>query len=158
MSDLESGLKEAVAEAQARGPRKGREADIVRGAHSQYIEGSVYAGHIKGEDAREFTHRETEIVSSRTNGADKRPALTAPQVIETILELTKQAREIDALMYELSDALAGGSDSPQVNLDSPGNEPAMSIFDRMGLGLLELTRALESVDRNVKRSLGAVKS
>jgi hypothetical protein len=146
MSDLESGLKEAIAEAQAKG--------------------------------REFTHRETErhdvpshIVRSPSqpgkygrpmpnfNGAeqDKRPPLTAPQVIETILELTKQAREIEALAFELSDALAGGSDSRQVEV-SPSNTPDMSIFDRMGLGLLELTRTLESIDRNVKRGLGAVKS
>jgi hypothetical protein len=145
MSDLESGLKEAIAEAQAKG--------------------------------REFTHRETErhdvpshIVRSPSqpgkygrpmpnfNGAEQgRPPLTAPQVIETIMELTKQAHEIEALAFELSDALAGGSDSRQVEV-SPSNTPEMSIFDRMGLALLELTRTLESIDRNVKRGLGAVKS
>jgi hypothetical protein len=146
MSDIESGLKEAIAEAQAKG--------------------------------REFTHRETErhdvpshIVRSphqpgrfgrplpNFNGAeqDRRPPLTAPQIIETIMELTKQAHEIEALAFELSDALAGGSDSRQVEV-SPSNTPEMSIFDRMGLALLELTRTLESIDRNVKRGLGAVKS
>jgi hypothetical protein len=126
MADIEQGLKEAIAEAQAKG--------------------------------REFTHRETEIVRSRTNGADKRLPLTAPQVIETIMELSKQAHEIEALAYELSDALSGARDVPQEGMTSPNNAPDMSIFDRMGLGLLELTRTLESIDRNVKRGLGAVKS
>jgi hypothetical protein len=145
LSDIESGLKEAIAEAQAKG--------------------------------REFTHRETErhdvpshIVRSPSqpgkygrpmpnfNGAeqDKRPPLTAPQVIETIMELTKQAELLEGLAFELSDALAGGSDGLQHNA-SPANAPSMSVFDRMGLELLALTRVIESIDRNVKRGLGAVK-
>jgi hypothetical protein len=139
MSDLESGLKEAVAEAQARNPRQGTDfADAI--------------GHIVRSPSQPGKYGRT------LNGAEQgRPPLTAPAVIETIIELCKQAGEIEALVYELSDALAGGSDSPQVNLASPGNEPSMSIFDRMGLALLGLTRTLESIDRNVKRGLGAVK-
>ena len=72
------------------------------------------------------------------------------------MELTKQAHALDSLAWELSDALAGGADKVPF-VSPPANEPAMSIFDRMGLGLLELTRTIESIDRNVKRSLGAVK-
>jgi hypothetical protein len=137
MSDIEQGLKEAIAEAQAKG--------------------------------REYTHAETDIIRSRPrgqygariggiagNGEDKRPPLTAPAVIETILELTKQAYAIEALAFELGDALAGGSDQQQGH-PVPSNTPEMSVFDRMGIALLDLTRALESIDRNVKRGLGAVK-
>ena len=133
MSDLESGLKEAIENAR---PRKGREADIVRGAHREWVEGSTYTPY--------------------RNGDDKRPAMTAPAVIETITELTKQAELLEGLAFELSDALAGGSDSPQHNA-SPINAPSMSVFDHMGLELLALTRVMESIERQVKRGLGAVK-
>ena len=135
MSDLESGLKQAV-ESATRGQR-GRnllaEATAIHGNH--------------GDSLRPF------IISG---GQEPRPAMTAPAIIETIMELTKQAHALDSLAWELSDALAGGADKVPL-VSPPGNEPAMSIFDRMGLGLLELTRAIESIDRNVKRSLAAVK-
>ena len=121
MSDLESGLKQAV--------------ESARGMHA-------YSGKLEPR--------------AKHNGEEHRPAMTAPAIIETIIELSKQAHALDSLVWELSDALAGGADNVPF-VSPPGNEPAMSIFDRMGLGLLELTRAIESIDRNVKRSLGAVK-
>jgi hypothetical protein len=149
MSDIEQGLKEAIAEAQARGPRTSREADIVAGAHQEYVEGSTYTGHIVRSPQRIF---------GRTgNGEDKRPPLTAPQVIETIEVLTKHASEIDNLAIELAADLAGRhDDAGPSHLASPAHD-GMSLFDRMGLRLLDLTRVLESIEREVKRSLGAVK-
>lgn len=88
---------------------------------------------------------------------DKRAPLTAPHVIAHIQELTKQAELLEGLAFELSDALAGGSDSPQAEPSSSGNTLSPSIFDRMGLELLKLTRVMESIERQVQRSLGAVK-
>jgi hypothetical protein len=140
MADIEQGLKEAIAEAQAKG------IDAWANRDAEYVEGRQRSPSQPGKYGRTL------------NGAEQgRPPLTAPQVIETIMELTKQAHEIEALVYELSDALSGARDVPQEGMTSPNNAPDMSIFDRMGLGLLELTRTLESIDRNVKRSLGAVK-
>ena len=137
MSDLESGLKEAVEKFARVGDR----------LHEKAVADATAIHGNHGDSYRR----------ALGNGAGKTTSMTAPAIIETIMELTKQAHALDcARRMSCRTRSRAATDAPQPGYASPGNEPAMSIFDRMGLGLLELTRAIESIDRNVKRSLGAV--
>lgn len=133
MSDIESGLKEAVERA-----RQFTHADsdtpVVRSPHRRYGRtGDVaYAGARVGNSP-----------------------LTAPQVISAIETLTKQAWEIHTSAAELAGLLAGSGSSL-----GPENRPEPqpdTIFDRMGLEVLQLTRVLELIKQEVDRSLGSVR-
>jgi hypothetical protein len=92
----------------------------------------------------------------RGNGKDRAP-LTAPNVIDHIAVLTKSAAVLEGLAFDLSNELAGQQDYAGAKETISPNHEAMTVFDRMGYSLLELTRTIESIEREVKRSLGAVK-
>jgi len=140
MSDIEQGLKEAIAEAQSK---------------EKY--GGVVPGNIVRSPQRRYGRDFPDAPVG--NGLDRRPPLTAPQIIETIDTLTKSASVLESLAFELSSDLAGHDDSAgQAQGSMPSVEYAdMALFDRMGARILELTRIRESIEREVKRSLGAVK-
>ena len=129
MSDLESGLKEAVES--ARMPR-----NIVRG--------DIASGE------RLYAHAN----SAPPQGT---PSMTAPAIIEHIEALTKSAVVLEELTLELSNDLAGRDTANRIRPAPESPTEGMTIFDRMGVQLLVLTRTIESIEREVKRSLGAVK-
>lgn len=137
--NLERGLKQAVAEASARDTR---------------LKGSTY---MEGERATIAARKDygPSAIHPAYNGNTRKAAMTGPEVINAIENLEKRADEIQALARDLADTLAGPDLMNVSRAQEP--EPPTSIFDRMGVELMLLTRTLTAIEADVRRALGAVK-
>lgn len=143
MSDLETGLKEAVAEAAAQDWNKNRNRAIAASlADIRASPREVYAGR-------------SQEGTGMYVGNTRKAAMTGPEVIQAIENLEKRADEIQAIARDLADTLAGPDYANMSNAKEP--EPPTSIFDRMGVELMLLTRTLTAIEADVRRALGAVK-
>jgi hypothetical protein len=156
MTDIEQGLKEAVAEAAAkRSTAQGDVGPILRRQYDKAIAGAKAIHGEHGDSYRgDIASGERQYVHA--NGFQH---MTAPQLIDHIETLTKSAAVLEGLAFDLSNDLAGHVDYAGAKdvVASSGQGLEMTVFDRMGVRLLELTRTIESIEREIKRSLGAVK-
>lgn len=132
MTDIEQGLKEAIAAGASAQAKRTRMSHGISPEVSEMLADS----------------REKWAPFVREPGP-----LTAPQIFSTLETLTKQAYATADMAGELSTLLAGPGVSPEA---TPEPDASHTIFDRMGAQLLDLTRALEVIETEVKRSLGAV--
>ena len=168
MTDIERGLKEAVAEAAAKrstaqadaGDRWPEEQEVLKEGYGRAavrsprlpgtVEALAKAKAIHGEHGDSIR----PFVIDRDVKSTTVPPLTAPQIIHLIEGLSKHAWGVHVQSLELSGLLAGQG-QPQEPQAEP--YPPTSIFDRMGQELLSLTRAIEGMEREINRSLGAIR-
>jgi hypothetical protein len=130
---------------------------------AQYAVGDIVRS-ARTPDAREFTHRETDIVRSARSphqpGRFGRPinglnaTLTASAVQERIAELTKRAQALLSVAQGIEGQLAGSKNAAPERGDKAVN--AEMLFARQLAALDELGEVLDALARSLERANGAL--